>query len=389
MEGDIRPVGPAQAIQLIQIDLCKASLARRDVVDPSAGLIRPDRTHRGIMNPAKQLPRPARAPFARAASGIAKCAMAALATCLTLALPAAHAQGDKPIRIIVGYPAGGTTDLTARLIGDKLRETLKQSVVVENKPGAGGRLAIDYARSQPADGSTLVLGNSAVMTIAPLVYRKLNYDAVRDFVPVAQTANFQLALAVGPAVPAKTLQEYIGWLRANPQQNTFGSPALGSIPHFFGLLFGKQVGVDMLHVPFNGSAPELTALIGGQVPAAVDTLADLAEMHRTGKIRVLASSGTQRSSALPEVPTFAELGHKDIVGIGRNGLFVPAGTPAAAIARLNAAVVKAIQDPELRARFVKMGLEPQSGTPEQFAKVLAQDRAQWGPVVKASGYTGD
>jgi len=349
------------------------------------------------MNPAKLLPRALRALLTRPAAitGLAGLACAtALTAALTaaamLAAPAAHAQGsDKPIRILVGYPGGGTSDLTARLIADKLRDTLKQAVVVENKPGAGGRLALDYARTQPADGSTLVLANSAVMTIAPLVYSKLHYDAVRDFVPVAQTANFQLALAVGPTVPAKTLQEYMNWLRASPQNNSFASPALGSLPHFFGLLFGKQLGVDMLHVPFNGSAPELTALMGGQVPAAVDTLGDLAEMHRAGKIRVLASSGSQRSAALPEVPTFGELGHKDIEGLGRNGIFVPAGTPVAVVARLNAAIVKAMQAPDLRERFVKMGLEPQSGTPEQFAKVLADDRAKWGPIVKASGYTGD
>lgn len=348
------------------------------------------------MTPATLIPRALRALLPRPAASSVSTALASAATAAMVtaiaafAAPGARAQAsDKPIRIVVGYPGGGTSDLTARLIADKLRESLKQTVVVENKPGAGGRLAMDYARTQPADGTTLVLANSAVMTIAPLVYSKLHYDAVRDFTPVAQTANFQLALAVGPGVPAKTLQEYVSWLRASPQNNSFASPALGSLPHFFGLLFGKQLGVTMLHVPFNGSTPEITALVGGQVPAAIDTLGDLAEMHRSGKIRVLASSGTQRSAALPEVPTFGELGHKDIEGLGRNGIFVPAGTPAPVVARLNAAIVKALQAPDLRERFVKMGLDPQSGTPEQFARLLADDRAKWGPIVKASGYTGD
>ncbi|AJG17514.1 Tricarboxylate transport protein TctC [Cupriavidus basilensis] len=315
--------------------------------------------------------------------------MTALAA-VCLASAPASAQNDRPLRILVGYPAGGTADLAARLIGDKLREELKQTVVIENKPGAGGRLVMDYARTLPADGNTLVVANSAVMTIAPLTYRKLNYDIQRDFVPVAQTANFQLALATGPGAPAKTLKEYIEWLKASPaKNNSYASPALGSIPHFFGLLIGKQVGVEMLHVPFNGSAPLMNALVGGQVPASVDTLADLTEMHRAGKIRVLASSGTQRSVALPDVPTFTELGYKDIEGLGRYGFLAPAGVPRATIDRLNAAIVHAVQSADLKERFLKLGLEPQTGSAEQFGKVLAADAGRWGPVVKASGYTGD
>lgn len=310
------------------------------------------------------------------------------ATCLPSAL--ASAQNDRPLRILVGYPAGGTADLAARLIGDKLRDELRQTVVIENKPGAGGRLVMDYARTLPADGNTLVIANSAVMTIAPLVYRKLNYDIQRDFTPVAQAANFQLALAAGPGTTAKTLKEYIDWLKANPaKNNSYASPALGSIPHFFGLLVGRQVGVEMLHVPFNGSAPLMNALVGGQVPASVDTLADLTEMHRAGKIRVLASSGTQRSVALPDVPTFTELGYKDIEGVGRYGFLAPAGLPKAAIDRLNAAIVHAVQSGDLKERFLKLGLEPLTGSAEQFGKVLAADAGRWGPVVKASGYTGD
>ncbi|KWR79479.1 Bug family tripartite tricarboxylate transporter substrate binding protein [Cupriavidus sp. IDO] len=304
------------------------------------------------------------------------------------AMPAS-AQSERPLRILVGYPAGGTADLAARLVGDKLRETLRQTVVIENKPGAGGRLVMDYARSQPADGTTLVVANSAVMTIAPLVYRKLNYDIQRDFTPVAQTANFQLALATGPGTPAKSLKDYVSWIKASPDNNSYASPALGSIPHFFGLMIGKQVGVNMLHIPFNGSAPLMSALVGGQVPASVDTLADLTEMHRAGKIRVLATSGTHRSVALPDVPTFTELGYKDIEGEGRYGFLAPAGTPRPVLDKLNAAIVKAVQSPDLKEKFLKLGLEPKTGSSEAFSSVLAADAARWAPVVKASGYTGD
>lgn len=315
--------------------------------------------------------------------------LGALALALLLTCGSALAQTDKPLRILVGYPAGGTADLAARLVGDKLREELRQTVVIENKPGAGGRLAMDYARSQPADGNTVVLANSAVMTIAPLVYRKLNYDMARDFVPVAQVANFQLALATGPGSPAKNLKDYVSWLKADTTHAAYASPALGSIPHFFGLMIGKQVGVQMLHVPFNGSAPLMTALVGGQVPASVDTLADLTEMHRAGKIHVLATSGTRRSTALPDVPTFTELGYKDIEGVGRYGFVAPAGTARAAVDRLNAAIARAVASTDLQEKFLKLGLEPQSGSVDAFAKVLASDASRWNPVVKASGFVGD
>ncbi|PLP97634.1 Bug family tripartite tricarboxylate transporter substrate binding protein [Cupriavidus pauculus] len=308
----------------------------------------------------------------------------------TLVCSPTFAQSDKPLRILVGYPAGGTADLAARLVGDKLREELKQTVVVENKPGAGGRLVMDYAKSLPGDGNTLILANSAVMTIAPLAYRKLNYDVARDFVPVAQVANFQLALAAGPGTPAKTFKDYVTWLKADATHGAYASPAPGSIPHFFGLMIGKQVGVPMLHVPFNGSAPLMTALAGGQVPASVDTLADLTEMHRAGKIRVLATSGIQRSAVLPDVPTFTELGYKDIAGVGRYGFLAPsAGASRAVIDRLSAAVVRAVESPDVQEKFLKLGLEPQPGNASTWAKVLVMDNQRWEPVVKASGFVGD
>nr|WP_082016790.1 Bug family tripartite tricarboxylate transporter substrate binding protein [Cupriavidus sp. IDO] len=336
------------------------------------------------MTPAQHSRLPARLQFRQIPRFLACLAAVAGAW----AMPAS-AQSERPLRILVGYPAGGTADLAARLVGDKLRETLRQTVVIENKPGAGGRLVMDYARSQPADGTTLVVANSAVMTIAPLVYRKLNYDIQRDFTPVAQTANFQLALATGPGTPAKSLKDYVSWIKASPDNNSYASPALGSIPHFFGLMIGKQVGVNMLHIPFNGSAPLMSALVGGQVPASVDTLADLTEMHRAGKIRVLATSGTHRSVALPDVPTFTELGYKDIEGEGRYGFLAPAGTPRPVLDKLNAAIVKAVQSPDLKEKFLKLGLEPKTGSSEAFSSVLAADAARWAPVVKASGYTGD
>jgi tripartite-type tricarboxylate transporter receptor subunit TctC len=307
---------------------------------------------------------------------------------LLLTCGSALAQTEKPLRILVGYPPAAPPTWPRGWLATSCARNSGRPSSSRTSPapaGAGDGLRQIAAGRWQHRG----MANSAVMTIAPLVYRKLNYDMARDFVPVAQVANFQLALATGPGSPAKNLKDYVSWLKADTTHAAYASPALGSIPHFFGLMIGKQVGVQMLHVPFNGSAPLMTALVGGQVPASVDTLADLTEMHRAGKIRVLATSGTRRSTALPDVPTFTELGYKDIEGVGRYGFVAPAGTARAAVDRLNAAIARAVASPDLQEKFLKLGLEPQSGSVDAFAKVLASDASRWNPVVKASGFVGD
>ncbi len=314
-----------------------------------------------------------------------------LATVLaTLALAAsAQAQVDKPIRILVGFPPGGSGDASARLLGERMALELKQPVVVDNKPGAGGRIAAELLKRAPADGSTFMIAPVVVPVLAPLVFSKLQYNPTTDFAPVVQVANFQFGLSVIASHPAKTVPELVTWFKANPQQANFGSPAPGSLPHFFGVMVATGSGVDVLHVPFNGGAPLMNALLGNQVTSAVDTLVDQIEMHRAGKTRILATSGAARSPLLADVPTFTEAGLKGVEGTGWFGLFAPAKTPEAVLAQVNSAANKALATPELRERFTKMGLEPAGGSAADLAATIKRDTERWAPVVKASGFRAD
>ena len=314
--------------------------------------------------------------------------LATLAAPLALAV-SAQAQVDKPVRILVGFPPGGSADMAARLMGERMALELKQPVVVDNKPGAGGRIAAEMLKNAPADGTTLMMAPVVVPVLAPLVFSKLQYNPTTDFAPVMQVANFQFGLSINASHPAKTVPELLTWFKANAQQANFGSPAPGSLPHFFGVMVATGSGVDLLHVPFNGGAPLMNALLGSQVTTAIDTLVDQLEMHRAGKTRILATSGATRSPLLADVPTFAEAGLKGVEGTGWFGLFAPAKAPTAALAQINAAANKALATPELRERFTKMGLEPAGGSAADLAATIKRDTDRWGPVVKASGFKAD
>ncbi|MDE2419119.1 MAG: Bug family tripartite tricarboxylate transporter substrate binding protein [Burkholderiales bacterium] len=311
-----------------------------------------------------------------------------LAVALTMAA-SAHAQVDRPLRILVGFPAGGSADLAARLIGERMATELKQPVVIENKPGAGGRLAADVLKNAPADGSTWMLAPIVVPVLAPLVFTKLPYNASTDFAPVAPVANYQFGLAVNAAHPAKTVQELVKWAKANPMQANFGSPSPGSLPHFFGVMISHGAQLDMVHIPFNGGAPMMNALMGSQITTAIDTVVDQIEMHRAGKIRILATSGASRSPLLSDVPTFSEAGLKGVEGTGWFGVYAPAKVAPATIAQVNAAINKALAIPELRERFIRMGLEPTGGSPADLTALMKRDTERWAPVVKASGFRPD
>jgi tripartite-type tricarboxylate transporter receptor subunit TctC len=299
------------------------------------------------------------------------------------------AQAQDQVRILVGFPPGGSADLIARLVADRAREGLGGAVIVENRPGAGGQIAAEQLKGAPPDGRILMAAPVAVTVIAPLTHKKLRYEPSKDFAPVSLAVNFQLAFSAGPGSPATSLAEYIAWVKANPKQATFGSPAAGSLPHFFGLLVGRAAGVEMLHVAYKGGAPLLNDLLGGQVPAAVDVLSEAARHHDAGKLRILASSGTKRSIATPNVPTFTELGHPQIQGDGWFAFHAPAGTPRAVVDRQSAAIAAAIRAPDVSERLVKMGFEPVGSTPDELAKRMTEDTLRWGPVVKASGFTAD
>ena len=309
-----------------------------------------------------------------------------LVVLLSLVLPA-HAQDA--VRILVGFPPGGSADLIARLAAEKARESLGVPVIVENRPGAGGQIAAEALKNAVPDGKTLMAAPVAVTVIYPLTYKKLPFDPEKDFAPVSLAVNFQLALTAGPGTPAKTLAEYVAWVKGDPKRASFGVPAAGSLPHFFGLMLGKAIGVEMVQVAYKGGAPLSNDVIGGQIPVGIDVLSEAIPHHRAGKVRVLASSGAKRSLIASEIPTFTELGYPQIQGDGWFAFYAPAKTPKAAVDRVSSAVGNAVRTPEIAERLHKIGFEPVGSGAEELARRMAEDRARWAPIVKASGFSAD
>jgi len=301
----------------------------------------------------------------------------------------ALAQSDKPLRILVGYPAGGGADIVARMLADKMKDELQRPVLVDNKPGAGGRLAAELLKNAPPDGNTLMLSPIVIPVLAPLVFSKLNYNPATDFAPVLHATSFHFGMAAPGDAPYKTLPEFMQWIKTNPTKANFGMSGAGSLPHFFGLMVGREAKVDMVAVPFQGGAPLLTALAGGQVESGIDVLSEQLEMHKAGKVRIMATSGAQRSKATPDVPTFRELGFPSIQAQSWFAIYAPANTPAAAIAAINAAGNKALSKPDVQERLSKMSMEAGGGTPADLQKLQDAETARWAPVVKASGFKAD
>jgi tripartite-type tricarboxylate transporter receptor subunit TctC len=302
---------------------------------------------------------------------------------------AAQAQGDKTVRILVGFPPGGSIDIVARLLADRIKEELKTTVIVENRAGAGGRIAAELLKSAPADGSTFMITPVVVPVLAPMVFSKLNYNPATDFVPVGHVCNFNFAVTVPTAVPAKNVAELVAYLKANPQKANFGSPAAGSLPHFFGEMLSRDAKAELVHVPFAGGAALLGALAGNQVSAGIDVVLETLEAHRAGKVRVLGTSGDKRSSVLPDVPTLKEQGYPNMVAQGWFAMYAPARTPAASVEAVNRALNKALAQPDVLDRFAKLGLEAGGGSPADLAALERSSAARWAPVVKASGFRAD
>jgi tripartite-type tricarboxylate transporter receptor subunit TctC len=308
---------------------------------------------------------------------------------LLLAALLAQAQVDKPVRLLVGFAPGGATDIAARLLAERLTAELKHNVFVENKPGAGARIAAAMLKDAAPDGSTLMLAPIFVPVLAPLVFSKLAYDPLVDFAPVAHVANFQFGIVVNAGHPAKSVQDLVAWFKANAAQANFGTPGAGSLPHFFGVMISRGAGIDPVHVTFNGGSALMNAVVGNQVSSGIDTLVDQIQMHRGGKIRILATSGAARSPELPDVPTFAEAGLKGVEGTSWYAVYAPAKTSAATVRQLNAAINKALEAPELKERFAKLGLEPTGGSAADLLTIMKRDTERWGPVIKASGFKSD
>jgi tripartite-type tricarboxylate transporter receptor subunit TctC len=298
------------------------------------------------------------------------------------------AAQDTPARVLVGFPPGGSADTIARVLAEKLGPELKRTVIVDNRPGAGGRVLAAALKTMPADGSVVMLAPDALLTTNPFVFRKLTYEPA-DLVPVSLVAEFPFAFATGAETGAKTFPDFVKWAREHRTSANFGSPAAGSPLHFVGLMVGKDIGVDLLHVPFQGGAPLLTALAGGQVSAGVNTLTDMLEMHKSGRIRILAIPGAKRSPLLPEVPTFGELGYQQVIARGFFGIYAPAGTPPAAVAQWNAALRRILAMPDVRERLAALAFDARASTPDELDKMARTDAAVWGPVIKSSGFAVD
>jgi len=305
----------------------------------------------------------------------------------TTAAVAARAEGP-PLRIVLGYPAGASSDTITRLIAEKMRVSLDRPVVVENKPGAAGIVANLTVKAAAPDGNTLLMTPLANMVAFPHSYSKLDYDPFKDYVPVAHVAAFQIAFGVGAQVPAKTLAEYVALARNGGTYANFASAAVGSLPHFFGLLFAKAAGLELTHVPYKGTANVLQALMSGEIPAAVLPIADLGTLVQSGKGRILATSGAKRSPQYPDVPTFKESCY-DIEGSAWYALFAPAGTPKDIVDRIAKAAIDAVRQPDLKQRIDPLGLEATGYGPAELAKIMKDDDAKWGPVIKASGFKTD
>lgn len=308
----------------------------------------------------------------------------------------ALAQNSLPVdqvKILCGFPVGGAADTTSRRVGDKLAGSsfTRNGAMVDNKTGAGGRIAIEALKNATPDGSTLLLSAYSMLLIYPHIYRSLSYDPFKDFSPVSMASVLSHGLAVGPMVPAsvKTLKDFVAWCKANPDRANYGSPAAGSTPHFLGALLSLESGVAMQHVAYRGSVPGVTDVISGQIPAMFTPHGDFLANHRAGKLRILATSGKQRSLFVPDVPTFAEQGFSGLTVEEWFGFFAPAKTPAHIVAAANAAINNSLKDKGVVDSFALQGMYPLGSSPENMAKEMRRLYELWGPIVKRVGFTAE
>ena len=312
-------------------------------------------------------------------SALIAAALLAASTLVSAAFP------EKPVKVIIGFPAGGPLDQHARLITDKLQAVVGQPVLFDYKSGAGGTVGAQEVMKAPADGYTIMLANTGVMVINPAIYSKLPYATLRDFTPIARTAMQPLALLVNPKLPVNTLKEFVDYARARPGQVNYGSAGNGGISHLAPEMFKTATGLFMVHIPYRGSAPAFTDLMGGQVQFMAESIPQAAAYHKQGKVRALAVTSRERNPALPDVPTVIETGIKNFEVVGFYGFLAPAGTPKDVVAKLSDAFKQVLAMPEVRNRMITQGADPAFLGADEFAKYLAAEMPRWADAVGKSG----
>ena len=309
-----------------------------------------------------------------------------LALLAALAGPAlAQNYPAKPIHLIVPFPPGGGTDLFSRAIATKLAETLNWTIVVDNKPGAGGNLGVDAAAKSPADGYTMVMGQTSDLAVNPTLYRKLPYDPLKDLAPVVLVASAPIILVTAASSPYRSLADVVAAAKQKPGRLTLATPGNGTVAHLTGVMLQRAAGIELVHVPYKGAAQALPDLIGGQVDLYSSSVSSVIGQIKGGKVRAIAVASAKRSPALPDVPTVAESGYPGFDADSWYGLLMPAGTPPAIVQRVNAEVNKVLAIPEMRERIGGEGGQALGGTPERFTALLKADLAKWGNAVRQSG----
>jgi tripartite-type tricarboxylate transporter receptor subunit TctC len=303
-------------------------------------------------------------------------------------VPAARAQSIQLAKIICGFPPGGTSDAMSRRIADKLRGNYAPSVVVENKPGAGGQIGVSTLKDSPADGSVMLLTPSSMLSLYPYVYKSLPYKPLEDVQPASLACYFNHAFGVGPGVPesVKTVKDFIAWAKANPGKANYGSPGAGSMPHLIGVMLSKLSGVDLKHIPYRGSAPGIQDLLGGQISAMTSPIGDYLPYVKSGKLRVLAISGNSRSPFVPDVPTYRQQGYPITVREWY-GVFLPGKATPEVVRRAAAYLQPALAQPDLVTSMAQVGMEVQSSSPDRLGELLRADVEEWRRLIKQIGFT--
>ena len=303
----------------------------------------------------------------------------------------AQAQPLETARLITGFAAGGTSDTLCRRVASRLQPDYGKAVVVENRTGAGGQIAVTYVKGQPADGATILQTPTSILTIYPHIYKKLPYDPLVDLTPLTIACQFDFGFAVGPAVPAsvKSVPEFLAWAKTNPAGANYGSPAAGSTPHFIGALLGKNAGVDLKHAAYRGTQPAMLDLLGGNISAVSGPIGDITQHLASGKVRILGVSGAKRSRFAPDVPTFEEQGIKNVTHSEWFAFLLPAKASPEVVARANAAMKTALAQKDVIDGLGTFGLEAMSSSPQELTELLKKDTAKWAPIVKQIGFTAE